>query len=612
MDIINSPSVGLIYDFISEKEVNETNGAEFEMNKFLLAWYFIVNIITLVIETVVYSGISSKMYASLKGDKNIYNTGFYLSMLVLCSIMIKLGWTCKNILYSNVIPKLYRFLNEILFKKIIDRYKVEYQELKIGEILMNLEQLPYILQTFVTNLLDKYMPLCFTLLITIITLMISEPLIGTTVLIGSVVTFISGYFLINEGAKGGKKYYKKYMEINNYIQDTLSNLFEIYTTNMDSVEKNEYSKIEKDFENTYTDNLLFNMVTSVVIRIISVIVFAFALWILFSKYKDGTVKSEKLIFIMIILGFYSKASAGIADGVLGIMAMYGFVMVSDDFVNKLNITNNDEDSKYSSKTPLNGNIELKNISFKYPGQELATQIEKFSNNESSDSKTMSESDFMDEIEEQNSYSEYILKDVNLTIPTNSTIAIYGKTGSGKTTILKLLLGFYKISKGNIFVDNKNINDLKLNYLRSSISVVNQQVKLFDKTVITNILYGNKRYGYNKQDVIKLMNRLGVESVFSKMKQGLETMAGVNGMNLSGGQKQIVLIMRALLKPSHILVLDEPTSALDVDTKKLILNMIKRLNNKTVIIVTHDPEVAKYSDKTYLLKDSHLVSVNESN
>ena len=162
------------------------------------------------------------------------------------------------------------------------------------------------------------------------------------------------------------------------------------------------------------------------------------------------------------------------------------------------------------------------------------------------------------------------------------------------------MGFYKINEGNILVDGQNINDYNIGSIRKNISYINQNTKLFNLSVYDNILYGNEHK--DKKYVDNIIKSMNIENIYKNLEKGLETNVGVDGDKLSGGQKQITFLIRELIGDKKIFILDEPTSALDDINKQLILDLIKKIKGKTVIIITHDMDFTKYVDTTYLISD----------
>lgn len=179
-----------------------------------------------------------------------------------------------------------------------------------------------------------------------------------------------------------------------------------------------------------------------------------------------------------------------------------------------------------------------------------------------------------------------LKNINLSLPAGKTLALVGRSGSGKSTMANLIPRFYDIDDGSLSIDGILINDYKLTELRSNIALVNQQVVLFNGTIRDNIAYGYLRDS-NEDDVIEAAKAANAWGFIQELDEGLDTMVGENGVLLSGGQRQRIAIARAILKNAPILILDEATSALDTESERAIQSALDNLmENRTTIAIAH--------------------------
>jgi len=191
------------------------------------------------------------------------------------------------------------------------------------------------------------------------------------------------------------------------------------------------------------------------------------------------------------------------------------------------------------------------------------------------------------------------------IPAGKKIALVGLTGSGKSTILSLLLNFFTDYKGNILIDDQDINNCSLKSLRKNIGLVTQETMLFNDTIETNIKYGN--LNASSLEIEKAANEAGVNEFANSMPNKLNTIVGEGGIKLSGGQRQRIAIARALLKNAPILLLDEATSALDNLTEQKIQYSINQLmKNKTSLIVAHRLSTIEDADLIYVLDNGKIV------
>jgi len=179
----------------------------------------------------------------------------------------------------------------------------------------------------------------------------------------------------------------------------------------------------------------------------------------------------------------------------------------------------------------------------------------------------------------------ILKGINMTIKAGQKVALVGPSGVGKSTIIQLLLQFYKINDGKINVDGKSIYDYELRDFRNNIGLVPQEVIIFGGTIRENILYG--REDATEAEVIDAAKQSNSWEFIQSFPEGLETLVGERGVKLSGGQRQRIAIARAILKNPAILLLDEATSSLDTESEKIVQDALDKLMvGRTSIIIAH--------------------------
>jgi len=223
------------------------------------------------------------------------------------------------------------------------------------------------------------------------------------------------------------------------------------------------------------------------------------------------------------------------------------------------------------------NINIKNLSFKYPEGK-----------------------------------KYVFQNLNLEILKGKFTIIYGESGCGKTTLLNILLGFLKPTKGSIYIDSKeNLFD-NLNSWQSKLAYVPQENRLNDETILSNIAFGIKNENIDLKKVYNAIKRSQLINFIKSLENGIKFSAGQSGQKLSGGQRQRLLIARAIYLNPEIYFLDEATSSLDLKTEEKILLDIKKITkNKTVIFVTHRIRLKKYADQCYEFKKGKIIKVSTS-
>ncbi len=201
--------------------------------------------------------------------------------------------------------------------------------------------------------------------------------------------------------------------------------------------------------------------------------------------------------------------------------------------------------------------------------------------------------------------EVALSHINLTIPEGRTLGIIGTIGSGKTTLMNLLLKLYPVERGKITIDGKDINDLPIESLRNNICYITQDNFLFSTTLRENISLFKE--GYDEEDIIKSTKQAKMKEEIDEMENGIDTIIGERGVDLSGGQKQRVVISRAFLQASNIVIFDDTFSALDNKTEEQVLKNVRNLTKgKTCIIISNRISDVKDADEIIVLEEGKII------
>ncbi|MDH3756394.1 MAG: lipid A export permease/ATP-binding protein MsbA [Gammaproteobacteria bacterium] len=200
----------------------------------------------------------------------------------------------------------------------------------------------------------------------------------------------------------------------------------------------------------------------------------------------------------------------------------------------------------------------------------------------------------------------VLSDISMSIGAGQTLAIVGHSGSGKSTLVSLLPRFYEVSAGDILLDGVSIRDYKLSNLRDNISLVSQDVVLFNDTIANNLAYGELR-AHSREELLRAAEAAHVLDFANEMPKGLDTRVGDRGALLSGGQKQRVAIGRALLKDAPVLILDEATSALDSKSERHIQEGLAELmKNRTTLVIAHRLSTVENADRIVVLDAGRII------
>ena len=198
-----------------------------------------------------------------------------------------------------------------------------------------------------------------------------------------------------------------------------------------------------------------------------------------------------------------------------------------------------------------------------------------------------------------------MDNINLTLKKNKKYAIVGESGSGKSTLIKLLMRYYNDYSGSILIDNNDLKSIYSSDLYKNISMIQQNVFMFDDSIKENIrLYSN----HDDDDILKSCERAGLSKLINSLPNGIDSLVGENGNKLSGGEKQRIAIARALINDTQILILDESTSALDNETAYNLENSLLNLKDLTLVTVTHKliKNILNKYDEIIVMKNGSVV------
>tara|TARA_B100001093_G_scaffold121410_2_gene114289 strand:+ start:18 stop:1451 length:1434 start_codon:yes stop_codon:yes gene_type:complete len=358
--------------------------------------------------------------------------------------------------------------------------------------------------------------------------------------------------------------------LNSFVQERISGMKEIQIFNREKIEVENFKKINNKHKNAWLKTVWYNSIFFPIAEISTSITIGLLVW-----YGGGLVGLSETsitlgtIFLFIQLSqMLFRPLRQIADKFntlqMGMVAANRVfrILDSSEFIN---------DGASSNLKEFNGHVVFKNVEFSY------------------DSKNN------------------VFKGLNLDIKSGEKVAIVGSTGSGKTTIINLLLRFYELKKGEILIDGKNIKDMSLDFLRSNISLVSQNIFLFADSIFNNIVLYNKEI--SKEKVIEASKKIGIHKFITKLPGSYDYNVKERGAMLSEGQKQLISFLRAYVNDPSILILDEATSSVDSKTEELIqYATTKIIENKTSIIIAHRLSTILNSNKIIVLDKGEIKEI----
>jgi ABC-type multidrug transport system fused ATPase/permease subunit len=515
--------------------------------------FIIVTATILPLESIGFASYTSKIVSKVQGDGKI-NKG----VVYRCIIMIALIYFVTRLLsalqyYFEILIDSYliRDVRDNMFHAFIEKNKKDYQEIELGKLVSYFNVIPHAYQELIYRFLKYVIPYTIAIAILIVYFFIVNQQIGV-IMLAMVLTIVVVFTtMIRKCIRTSIERHDRLHQNNEDIQDKMSNLFSVLVNNQDRSERDRNLQREDGYrKKSFQANLEYvKLETAInIVLVVSMTVILLVYYRLFQRVE----KSHRALLISSFLEFFYFI--GYINSV-----KWSFI----DVFSKVGIIKSYEQNLFPKKDSNQSTTNKKRKDFIKLGQIIVDRI-------------------------SFSYGDRVIhKNLSMTLKPNTINIIRGHSGQGKTTLIKLILGFYPVKSGSIRIDNVNVQDADSEYIRSQTSMVTQDVKLFNTSIYNNIRYGNESVSMPQVD--RTIQSMGLyNTVFKNLPKRLSTQAGANGSNLSNGQRQVTLLLRALIQNRKLIVLDEPTASLDSTTKKMVLDVIKRISrDKTTIIITHD-------------------------
>lgn len=497
-------------------------------------------------------------------------------------VIVQLLWACMNWIDSYFIPALQGHVRKNIVDKILESFKEHYHEQEIGALIAQIIRLPMIIKALLEQLRTYLLPAIVVLMLSI--------LYFTYINVGlGLITFgaISSFFIAmrafsntcNAHVKGMNDEYNQMYED---ISDTLMNLLNVYTAGATLDEMEKIVEQQEEYNKQYRKTILCSAKYRLVFNFLYLFLFFGINGYSFYLFYKKRIALDNIVTILIISLYLMTEMAHItseSDEFNYNIQTIKQIQESLDALDKIERTKSAHPTGESksegrakrmsgNKRPdeIGGDIVYDNVSIRLGGDKS---------------------------------KDYLLKNISLVIPEGQKIAIVGEIGSGKTTLMNSLCRLIPY-EGNISIGEENVKNVDIEYLRQNIIYVPQNPKLFNRTIYENIIYGSTPEEIPKEHVREILDKY-------EIKFDLDYNVGKNGGKLSGGQRQIIYLIRCFFKKSKILLLDEPTSSLDYVTKINIFNILQDLiEGKTVIMVTHDPEILKFVDRKITIGEGGIL------
>lgn len=496
--------------------------------------------------------------------KLFFLVGIYLIITFICVILEFL----KSILLTKNTQCLIYDIRETTYKRIMNFNMDTFSNMHISTLVTRMTSDISNIGEFIGRTLPMFLSSGIFLVVVLIVMCFINIYFALIMIICSI-------FLVIAILKIGKRmarYKKKEIEVtenlNNYFGETFSSIKTLHIFNIQNERRkifNDYNMDELKISNKYFDSQSFLTPVRATTRY-------FIIFLILYLCLQGKIANVDIGIIYLVVNYIDKFFEPLGNMLYHYEDIQkGKISMSriDELMGKDENIENIYKGEIAEK--LYGNIKFSNVSFSY-------------------------------VEEKN-----ILENINFSINKGEKIALVGETGAGKTTIINLILGFYKINSGNIMFDGKNIDDISLESLRKNISFIQQKSYVFNDTIKRNIIVNNDS-NLSDEKIIDILKLVGLYNKVTNFKNGIYEC--VNDNSFSKREKQLLAFARAIAKETSIYIFDEPTSNVDIENEKKIKKIINDvLKNATIIIIAHRPATIDNVDRVFRVKNKKVVIQN---
>ena len=510
-------------------------------NKMYLVGY-IIFMLAYPITSVLLPKYYGQIVDELKNDKPLS-----FKIVVFLLIGVNIMYLVLDRLDNVFIPKLQSYVKTNIVQVILQNYKDKFEEQELGKLISKIVKLPIIIRDLVRQIHNYIVPMSLILLFIPIRYFMIDRSLGIMVLTSMIVSFIVLIPITKDCLELSSTMEKDNENSNEHISELFDNLLDIYSMDTYDEEIKNLEKQQQESISVYKKT--FNCTNKLrgIMNAFALATFLGSFVYAYQLYRQNKINLGNMISTavtsMYIIGKIGSLSGEAPDLIFNIGAYHRI----SKYLYSMDNLKPVKKEKYQVK---HGEITFKDVGIKYGNKK-------------------------------------VINNFNLNIKPKDSVVIIGKIGSGKSSLIKALLKLTPYT-GNIYLDGQDISELDPSAVRSQILFVRQNPIPFNRTLYENIVYGNKHV--TKNHVINLFDKYNLTSFFN---HNLDDKVGRKGDKLSGGQRQMIFLLRILLSKKPIIILDEPTSSLDSESANYVLKILKDiLNTRTVILITHDDKIGQ--------------------
>ena len=493
-----------------------------------------------------------KLYSAVKGNATKKSLYMYIAIIIAIVILIQIVFIISDYIRTLMLPMIQKYIRETMIRHIIETKSTNHDEVRIGIVISTLMKLPI----NVYNIIDKwrysYIPAFVTLVFALLYFLWIDLVLGG--LLAAIIAIFSYvvYNTFTSCLEASVERDRLYNTTHDIVDDVLRNMTMVTSNNTLDTEFAEMDSVHNRYTVKTKETMVCTLTGKYIVISSIIVYFIFLSWYC---YKVKKLPPEKFITVLIIMFVVINTILNVTTSLNDTLLKWGIIensMTVFELCEPVVVP-------YGREARVKEGIVLQDIYFTYENKRP------------------------------------VFNNLNIVIPIGRVTIIEGDNGSGKSTLIRLLLKYHRPQCGEIFINGVPYSAIGHDAIRKFVAYIPQMPILLNRTVFQNVTYGHD--AVTREEVGELIKKVGLEGFLASLPNGLDTDVGVYGSYLSGGQRQIIWILKTMLARPSVIIMDEPTASVDEDNKVLVVNLLKRMMSEgnTVIMVTHDP-VFKESGK----------------
>lgn len=523
-------------------------------------------LLALPIRDVLMPHMLGKMYNSIKEKKSFK---YIIIGIVAIIVVIQLLGVVSDYIEMTLHPAIYKFFREKMMSHLFATKDTNYSDVELGVLISKIVKVPGVTHNFIDQIQGIYIPYTITTVFSLIYVTYVDWKLGLPLTFCIGVLAFMLYQSFYECSPDTLKKDEIFSLIMSNTDDVIRNMVTVMSFDKLDDEFDRIDEFEKDYAHYTISSWECSLKPKYVVIPILVSFIVYACYYGYQSVKRGTLNQGSFVSVLIIIFMIFKMVLYILDRWKDILLRNGVIQHGLSTFTECKT----ERVPYNKQAATTSGILLQDVDFSYVSPDMQRPV---------------------------------FKNFTLDLGWNETTLIVGKIGSGKSTLISLLMKYQTPQAGEIFIKGVPYSSLSSKELRNRISYIPQSPILLNRSVYENIVYGLSAPP-KTEEIMSTITQMGLTSFLENLPKGMDTNVGVHGSKLSGGQRQIIWILKAMFSKPEIIIMDEPTAAVDDNTKQNVHKLLTTvMKGKTVIMITHDPYLLKFASRVITMKEGVIV------